>query len=354
MIHSSAKRYSPETIFWEVTNRCNLSCSHCYNSSFLNDKQYTLSLENGVNKCEDIIAAGVKKVVFLGGEPLADKNIFVYIHMLTASNVNVSITTNGTLIDREKAKLLADLKVSLISVSLDGGNEMLNDRIRGKGTFKKIIRGLSFLTENRTNNLPRIAISCTLAPENYGNYEDLFNIALQFNIVDIFINKYSKVKNTNLTEDSAISFLREMDKLCAKARSMGNFFLYLPTMPKVADFLGERHSLKVISKERSCPAVDDALLLSDDGKIYPCSMARVEHDDYGAEYDSNFETVSGSKEIQKFVTLRKQLRKQLPPICRECSYRDSCATICTLSDEQTKYYEACEALELMKDQLFDI
>jgi radical SAM protein with 4Fe4S-binding SPASM domain len=52
------------------------------------------------------------------------------------------ISTNGTLIDKEKAQELKDIDLSYVGVSLDGMEEV-NDRFRGKkGAFQKAMEGI--------------------------------------------------------------------------------------------------------------------------------------------------------------------------------------------------------------------
>jgi MoaA/NifB/PqqE/SkfB family radical SAM enzyme len=135
----------PNTVFWEVTNRCNLSCETCYNSRFLNDKRHTLTLEDGEKRCRDIIANGISSVIFLGGEPLADRNLFHYLEILRGAGIDCSISTNGTLVTQSVAERFAGLNLKLVAVSLDGGTAETNDRIRGRGSFERIIRGIRAL-----------------------------------------------------------------------------------------------------------------------------------------------------------------------------------------------------------------
>jgi radical SAM protein with 4Fe4S-binding SPASM domain len=241
---------------------------------------------------------------------------------------------------------MAELGVSLVAVSLDSGDAILNDRVRGEGTFRRIVNGLQLLAANRIDSQPRVVIACTLAPENQGHYSKLFELARSMDIIDIFFNKYMKVNESNLTISSAEGFLRELDEICHVADSHGDLYLYLPTMPRVADALNAKYGrIRVFAKESSCPAVDDAILLSDDGKVYPCSMARVEHPEFGAVFDGSLHAALQQGQVQDFVELRRRLRDNDPEICVRCAYRSTCATRCTLTHDQTKYYLACESLE---------
>lgn len=337
--------YQPRSVFWEVTNRCNLSCEHCYNKNYLNDKTYRYSLPEGLERCRKIVAAGFEKVVFLGGEPFADKNLLTYIQVLQANGAQCSISTNATLITPEVARDIALIGVKLVNVSLDGGTAEVNDPVRGEGTFERIVAGIRNLAENRRENLPRISLAYTLAAENHGDYRDLFELAKRFEIVDIFFNKFLKVNESSLKTDPVVAFLQEMDRICTAARSVGDFYIYLPTMPRVADALSARHGFRVFAKEKTCSAVDEAVLLADDGKIYPCSMARVAHQDYAVALGEHILDTLDQEPMQRFIRLREDMRSRLPKVCTACHYSKGCATRCVLTGDQSKYFLGCEAIE---------
>ena len=336
---------SPRTLFWEVTNRCNLACQTCYNKPFLNDKSHSLTLQEGLARCDAIVDSGVRTVIFLGGEPFADRNLLRYLERLRDSGIRCSISTNGTLITPDVAREVARLGVFLISVSLDSGVRELNDLVRGPGTFDRIVRGLKTIATHRRDGNPRLAIACTLARENSRRYQPLFRLAKEAAIVDVFFNKYIKVNDSSLSATDATSFVKDLEAVCRAAKSIGDFYLYLPTMPRVADYLKRKTGVEVIAKEESCGAVDEALLLSDDHKIYPCSMARVEHPEYGVPFSGDIRAALQTDEIASFVGARSKMRTTTPSVCDGCSYLAQCATRCVLTDDQTKYYRACEVVQ---------
>jgi radical SAM protein with 4Fe4S-binding SPASM domain len=333
-----------DTLFWEVTNRCNLACQTCYNKPFLNDKQYTLSLDEGLERCDAIMRFGARSVIFLGGEPLADRNLLRYLEVLRSHGIECSLSTNGTLVTDSIARSLADLGVRLVSVSLDSGVPALNDLVRGSGTYDRIVTGLRTLARHVSQGLPRITIACTLARENAREYRPLFELAREVGVVDVFFNKYLKVNSSALEPSDASEFVDSLEDVCRAATSVGEFYLYLPTMPRVAEYLSARTGAHVTAKEQSCGAVDETLLLADDHKVYPCSMARVEHPEYGVSITEDIGAALDATQIHDFVKARSAMMQATPAVCAECDHRVTCATRCVLTEDQTKYYRACEVV----------
>jgi len=125
---------------------CNLRCVHCFNGSGPGVRAIPpLSRREVVRLLDEASAAGVRDVVFTGGEP------FVHPEMAdiaedTLSRFPTTILTNGTLISDSLARRLGAAarrsRFSLeVRISLDAPSEEGNDAVRGTGTFRKALTG---------------------------------------------------------------------------------------------------------------------------------------------------------------------------------------------------------------------
>ena len=86
-------------------------------------------------------------MLFSGGEPLVRKDLPELAKYATNKGMRAVISTNGTLIDRNMAKILKDVGLSYVGVSLDGGEEV-HDAFRGvKGAYKKALEGRDYCRE---------------------------------------------------------------------------------------------------------------------------------------------------------------------------------------------------------------
>ncbi|MEW6616560.1 MAG: 12,18-didecarboxysiroheme deacetylase [Thermodesulfobacteriota bacterium] len=129
-------------VVWNAGQRCNLRCIHCYSHS--KDREYgdELNTEEGIALIDDLTDFGAPVVLFSGGEPLMRKDIFQLARHATEKGMRAVISTNGTLITREIAKILQSIGLSYVGVSLDGMMET-NDRFRGvEGAFNAAIAGI--------------------------------------------------------------------------------------------------------------------------------------------------------------------------------------------------------------------
>lgn len=136
---SSDKR---PVIVWNVTNRCNLHCLHCYSSSSDSIPPDELSTEEGLRLIDDLADYKVPVIIFSGGDPLMRGDLFELAGHAFKKGIRCALSTNGLFIDKDTAKKIKDTGFSYVGVSLDGVGE-LNDRFRGmKGAFEKGFSGL--------------------------------------------------------------------------------------------------------------------------------------------------------------------------------------------------------------------
>lgn len=136
---------APDTVFFEITRACNLTCAQCLNNS---GKRLTDELSNPQRRSiiEDLCESGVQEIRFTGGEPLIVPAVLQYISNTHSSGLRASIGTNGTIVTLDLAERLASAGLNSAIVSIDG-MEMQHDLIRGRGSFQKTIAGIQALVE---------------------------------------------------------------------------------------------------------------------------------------------------------------------------------------------------------------
>jgi cyclic pyranopterin phosphate synthase len=107
-----------------VTDRCNFRCVYCMprevfdaDHEFLPHSQI-LSFEEIARLARVFVELGVKKIRLTGGEPLVRKQLHRLVAMLSELPVEITLTTNGSLLARQ-AKTLAQAGLDRVTVSLD-------------------------------------------------------------------------------------------------------------------------------------------------------------------------------------------------------------------------------------------
>ncbi|MDD5308255.1 MAG: radical SAM protein [Deltaproteobacteria bacterium] len=118
----------PVVGFFEITEACTLRCVHCEASAGARDPD-ELTTDEALGVATQLAAAGCRQVNITGGEPLVRKDWPEICRRFADLGVQVTIVTNGTLVDRPMAARMVAAGVANVAVSLDG-DKSAHDAIR--------------------------------------------------------------------------------------------------------------------------------------------------------------------------------------------------------------------------------
>ncbi len=129
-------------VVWNMTRQCNLKCVHCYAQAKVSPTENELTTAEGKALIDDLSAFGAPVMLFSGGEPLMRPDLPELARYAVSKGLRAVISTNGTLITREKARDFKEIGLSYVGISLDGLKEV-NDRFRGvEGAFDQALEGI--------------------------------------------------------------------------------------------------------------------------------------------------------------------------------------------------------------------
>lgn len=159
---------APICLTWELTYACNLNCIHCLSSSGRRNPR-----ELSTQECEAVIDELQRMRVFYinigGGEPTVRPDFWHLLDYSVSHDVGVKFSTNGVLLNKNRARQLAAKDYVDIQVSLDGATADVNDRIRGERSYATAIRALENLAEAGFLNAK---LSVVVTRENVGQLDD--------------------------------------------------------------------------------------------------------------------------------------------------------------------------------------
>jgi MoaA/NifB/PqqE/SkfB family radical SAM enzyme len=151
--------YAPFVIELDPTTVCDLACPGCISGDLLNQKN---PLDRGFSKekieeiTKDIIKSKVSAVILIGGgEPLAHPSTIQLIKNLGINNIQIGLTTNGTLMHKYN-EIIAKY-VSWTRVSVDAGSDVMFKNLRptklGISKFNIVIENMKNLAKNKSGIL---------------------------------------------------------------------------------------------------------------------------------------------------------------------------------------------------------
>lgn len=168
---------------WNFTNRCNLSCLHCYSKAGL-DAIDTLTTSDIMDTLPKLKANGVKFLIFSGGEPLTRKDLFDIALRCKELGIITYLSTNGLYVKQSNAEKILDT-FNYIGISIDGSPEV-HDKFRGlKGSFIESMKAVDLLN---SFGKTKVGIRFTITKDTYDDLAFIFDLAEQHNIPKVYIS----------------------------------------------------------------------------------------------------------------------------------------------------------------------
>jgi radical SAM protein with 4Fe4S-binding SPASM domain len=142
--------YTAYSVSWNLTQRCNLECAHCYLSAHAGANT---GGELSTDECRRVIneIAQVNPNVFLiltGGEPLLRRDLWEIAAHAAEKRFTTVLGTNGVLLREREARLMREHGVLGASISLDSTDSDRHDAFRHlPGAWQGAVRATRVLAE---------------------------------------------------------------------------------------------------------------------------------------------------------------------------------------------------------------
>jgi MoaA/NifB/PqqE/SkfB family radical SAM enzyme len=91
--------------------------------------------------------AGLKQLLFVGGEPLVRPDLLELVRYASQSFI-VAINTNAFSLDRTMAVELKEAGVSQVRISIDGADARTHDLLRRAGSFTRAIEAVKYSVQH--------------------------------------------------------------------------------------------------------------------------------------------------------------------------------------------------------------
>ena len=164
---------SVNVCYFILSEQCNLACQYCFLGNSDPEKRTKFSLESMTKETADKALSFFKRqialsdnksqenkptIIFYGGEPLLNFKVLEHVALKVKElqrshadfeNAELSVITNGLLLNKAKLKRLEELGVS-IAISIDGCSEEANEMrvdLGGNPTYQRVLNTLDVAKE---------------------------------------------------------------------------------------------------------------------------------------------------------------------------------------------------------------
>jgi MoaA/NifB/PqqE/SkfB family radical SAM enzyme len=268
----------------------------------------------------DLQSLGVENVVFTGGEPLLNPDLFPMAARLRVAGIRITVLTSGLLLARFADRLLDC--VDEVIVSLDGP-QAVHDRIRGViGAFDALASGIRALR----SAAPAFPVSarCTIQRANHHAAVDTVRAAhaiglrhVSFLAADASSDAFNHDPSARpelsqkllLTGDEIATLERQFE--CLMESPLGAMVAESPAkLRRIVDYF------RALDAQREpvappCNAPWISAVLGPDGSVRPCFF----HSPLGSARDASLRDVLNGEAALRF---RESLDVATNPVCRRC------------------------------------
>jgi len=269
--NKSRRKFTPLSVFFNLTDKCNLRCKYCY-LSFDERNCKELDLLQVKSVIDKLVKAGTRRISFTGGEPLLRDDIGEIIKYASDRNLILSLTTNGILLEKKIRDLLL---LDNISISFDGFDPESADP-RGIDPQR-----VSRIIEIACQYFPSVQISATMHKNNLHEIDQLISfserVGCKINFTPLMKKHYGNVKLPieNLLPDNddcrylfrKVAELKKKGKPVLLAYETYKYASEWPDFSKEFFTEGEEIPYKQIIK---CSAGRKMFIIDTTGFAYPC------------------------------------------------------------------------------------
>ena len=313
---------------WRCTFACDSNCVHCTSAGkpAVADEVDTAGAMKIVDEVYDF---GASFFGITGGQPFLRKDLFKVISYARKLGLNVSIITDGRLMDQTAFENIVKNEVK-ISVSIDGA-EKTNDAIRGKGAYAAAVSAIEkFSREKLLNCLVYTFANAGDSVTNV-NEEDMrhvLDLARKYDARWVVFHgfvPYSKDKNSlkaDLKPQQYEWVCNKLYDLTLEYKGKPGINVYIPFYARVA-------------RQRGMPDFDNwynnfflgrcffgkFMSIAENGDAIPCSY----NDAYrlGNIKDKSLKEIWAEMQNSQFFTKAKD-KNSIKGKCGVCEYREIC------------------------------
>ena len=326
-----------QTLIFEVTQRCNHTCLHCYNvwngperldGSYPRgelDTAQTLAL---LNKALDETTCN--HVTLTGGEPLLREDLPEILDLLRERNVRATLISNGHLLDEPTVVDLLDRGVGLFELPLLGRRREVHDHLSGStGAFDATLAAMAHIRYHWGRFVAVFVATRVNLPDLY----ETIKLAFAFGSRGMMLNRFNPGGRGRERLDELLPSVDEMNAALEIANTASEEFNF-PISCSIAmpPCLIDHRKYPRLSFGFCAAGTERAYYTLDPlGNVRPCNHTPMV---MGNLLEESFADIIAPERLTPFV-------EAVPEFCDPCVLRDTCQGGCKAAAEVC-YGSLCE------------
>jgi Fe-coproporphyrin III synthase len=274
----------PSEIIWNITNRCNLFCKHCYVAADFAKAPAELSTQEAIDLVGQIGEAKVPLLFLTGGEPFLRPDLYSILEKAQEYGIKVVMSTNGLLIDDAAADRLARYAVDYVAISLYGPEAFHDEYVGAKGSFLRTLENIGRLRKRGI----KVGIKTTVTSATYPFFYDLVKVAkdlgsgLVYACDLIASGRAVPLREKRITNEQWLEIADFIvDDVCGSPE--GGLEYDIGAIPSLAMVILRRLEERRVDTEKgkarmriksACPVGKGLMGINSEGFVLPCSFVQ--------------------------------------------------------------------------------
>lgn len=319
----NARPFKPLYVKFKVFYGCNLKCEMC--NHWRETREPPVSAERLKEVIGDLAEMGTKKIHISGGEPMLRPHIPEFVELASSLGIKATMTTNGTLVTKEKAKVFVEAGLRGVNISIDSPIRKTHEKIRGvEGSYKATLKAVELFRRYKHKGKLTIRINTVVSRTNYDSLATLPDLAYELGADGINLIPVDDHCGEILSmrkKDIALFNEEIAPKIASRALELGLIVSDEDAFPFGRDEsevrLGRagRYAFGYYN-EHPCYAPWTHTLIDFNGNVYVCCMTREKIPPLGNIINQSF------NEIWDNAAYRQVRLKMHPPALKPCQRCD--------------------------------
>ena len=275
---------------------------------------------------DELAALGCRKIHFSGGEVMIRSDFETIAGRAADLGMKVTLTSNLTLLTKDRAKTLMRHKISSVSTSLDGASAKTHEAIRGiSGSFKRTLKGIEWLARERSRRgrRTRLRVNFVMMRRNFREYPALVRLAGAAGATEVHPMPVDEKGpgRLKLSKQLIRAYNRDVAPEVRTAREAAG----MSTEPRMVYPFG-RARLEVVEsshgryaggyyQDKLCYAPYLHMFIAWDGNVYLCCMTNGRIESLGNVRDQSVREVFLG---ERFQNIRRQMEGERLASCHAC------------------------------------
>ncbi|MFD1423455.1 MULTISPECIES: radical SAM/SPASM domain-containing protein [Laceyella] len=298
---------------------CNLKCEHCYCFASPQGVPSHLSEDDWYRLIDDFAELNVFEMFITGGEVFIDERFWKLSAYARKKDMVIRTTTNGTLIKEDTPdRLVEELGIDKIQVSLDGASPETHDAFRGKsGAFVKTVKGIRQLRSRMD-----VSLEVTIHNKNFHEVDQIVRLASELGCCEVkFVNIFPTGRGYGVFHQYQLSFDQ-------KYYLIDRYQVLQDQYPHIRINYGSNCN-DITQKDSSiCTAGVVGANVDERGNVLPCIMGISIPSLYaGNVLEQRFPDIWYHSSVLKRM---RHLPDQTGASCGSCNWRVECKSRCSV------------------------